>query len=201
MGQTVRSKLKRLDIAISSGNIVKDEKIDRTFRKLKERIEMLNNKYGYVDGLTEEEIEDKLKKFADVKPIGNDAELAENRREYIYKYLLEMDKANNATLYANRKELEELHEAYTTDIEGTLGIQAIEFKSMEEIEQREIMAKLAEAETYCENYKTKQKIHNKRIEFYDILCADTMYDAKDIDKMLQQQTANQRQKVKPIRLE
>ena len=112
-----------------------------------------------------------------------------------------MDKANNATFYANRKELEELHEAYTTDIEGTLGIQAIEFKSMEEIEQREIMAKLAEAETYCENDKTKQKIHNKRVEFYDILCADTMYDAKDIDKMLQQQTSNQREKVKPIRLE
>ena len=47
-----------------------------------------------------------------------------------------MDKANNTTFYANRKELEELHEAYTTDIEGTLGIQAIEFKDIEEIENK-----------------------------------------------------------------
>ena len=69
-----------------------------------------------------------------------------------------MDKANNATFYANRKDLEELHEAYTTDIEGTLGIQAIEFKGIEEIEQREVLPKLAEAETYCENKKTNQKI-------------------------------------------
>ena len=69
-----------------------------------------------------------------------------------------MDKANNATFYSNREDLEELHEAYTTDIEGTLEIKAIEFKGMEKIEQREVLAKLAEAETYCENEKTNQKI-------------------------------------------
>ena len=95
-----------------------------------------------------------------------------------------MDKANNATFYANRHNLEDLHEDYTTDIEGILGIQAFKFQNLGDIEQREIMAKLAEAETYCENNKTKQKIHSKRVEFLSMLAKDTMHDTKDIERFL-----------------
>ncbi|KAF0539422.1 hypothetical protein F8M41_007070 [Gigaspora margarita] len=110
MGQTTKSKLTRLDKAILAGQIVKDEKIEEKFRDLRERIEKLDRHYAYATGLTENEVEKLLKeKYKVDTSVGKKAELSEGRKEYFYNYLSELEKTNDATLYVNREEIEELH--------------------------------------------------------------------------------------------
>ncbi|KAF0488313.1 hypothetical protein F8M41_022339 [Gigaspora margarita] len=124
--------------------------------------------------LTENEVEKLLKeKYKVDTSVGKKAELSEGRKEYFYNYL---------------------------NAEGILGIQSFEFMNMDEIEKQAVMDSLNKAETYCKHPKTKEKLHQKRKEFYDIMLKDTMYDSHDVENILNRETSRQRERKEPIRL-
>uniref|UniRef100_A0A8H4AKC5 Uncharacterized protein n=1 Tax=Gigaspora margarita TaxID=4874 RepID=A0A8H4AKC5_GIGMA len=72
--------------------------------------------------------------------------------------------------------------------------------NMDNVEQHSIMDSLNKAETYYKHPKTKEKLRQKKKEFYDVLLKDSMYDSHDVENIINKETSRQRDKKEPIRL-
>ncbi|CAG8761635.1 22730_t:CDS:2, partial [Racocetra persica] len=140
----------------------KDLKLVLRIQQLKQRLNNMEKHYKYVSQLSEEQTDEHLKEIEKItKAKLHKAKKAKTRKEYLYQAIQALTETNNAILWKNRDIVDEIEEAYATDLGPTLNINIEDFNQLYDYERQPIMQKLLESIEFCHYEPTRIQIQNK----------------------------------------